>query len=392
MNDRADPSSDDDAEIDERLRRLSEKTRFEPEEVEPRIVQRWEDSGLFHPEPEGQASENYSIAIPPPNITGSLHMGHALNGSIQDALIRYHRMRATDGSSGARTKWILGTDHAGIATQAQVEKALRAEGSSRQEIGREAFVERVWDWRAHYGGTIVKQLKRLGASCDYSEERFTLDTGYARAVIEVFVSLYEKGLIYRDRYIVNWDPGTRSAISDLEVEERQETDLLYSIRYDLRGGGSVTIATVRPETMLADTAVAVNPHDERYKDLVGRTAILPLVGRDLPVIADEYVKRDFGTGQLKVTPAHDPNDFEIGRRHGLDQVSVIGEDGRMTSEAGEDYAGMTVMGARAAVVAALRAGRPDRRDGALFAQRPLLAPLRRADRAADLAAVVHGDG
>jgi valyl-tRNA synthetase len=327
---------------------LESRTRFEPAEVEPRIAARWLQSGLFHPEPEGEAGENYSIAIPPPNVTGSLHMGHALNGSIQDVLIRYHRM------GGRRTKWILGTDHAGIATQAQVEKALRGEGLTRQELGRDEFVRRVWEWREHYGHTIVEQFKRLGASCDYSEERFTLDEDYHRAVVAVFVALYEQGLIYRDRYIVNWDPGSRSAISDLEVEERSERDTLYSIRYDLEGGGSVTIATVRPETMLGDTAVAVHPQDERYRELVGRSAILPLVGRHLPVIADEYVKMEFGTGQLKVTPAHDPNDFEIGRRHELDQVSVIGEDGRMSAEAGERFAGLTVMEARAAVVQALR--------------------------------------
>jgi valyl-tRNA synthetase len=333
--------------MDARLTELEHRTRFEPAEVEPRILARWLQSGLFHPEPEGEAAENYSIAIPPPNVTGSLHMGHALNGSIQDALIRYHRM------GGRRTKWILGTDHAGIATQAQVEKALRAEGTSRQELGREEFVRRVWEWREHYGHTIVEQFKRLGASCDYEEERFTLDDGYHEAVLAVFVALYEQGCIYRDRYIVNWDPGSRSAISDLEVEERRETDTLYSIRYDLEGGGSVTIATVRPETMLGDSAVAVNPADERYTDLVGRRAILPLVGRHLPVIADDYVKTDFGTGQLKVTPAHDPNDFEIGQRHELDQVSVIGEDGHMTAEAGERFAGLTVSEARETVVEAL---------------------------------------
>ncbi len=338
--------------MSERIKELEDRTRFEPTEVEWRIVERWLASGLFHPEPEGSPSENYSIAIPPPNVTGSLHMGHALNGSVQDTLIRYNRMHER------RTKWILGTDHAGIATQAQVEKALRAEGTSRQELGREAFVQRVWEWREHYGHTIVEQFKRLGASCDYSDERFTLDDGYARAVAEVFVGLYEKGWIYRDRYIVNWDPGSRSAISDLEVEERRETDTLYSIVYDLEGGGTVTIATVRPETMLGDTAVAVNPADERYRDLVGRLAILPLVGRHLPVIADDYVKMDFGTGQLKITPAHDPNDFEIGRRHELDQVSVIGEDGRMMAEAGERFAGLTVMQAREAVVVELeREGR-----------------------------------
>ncbi|MGH2853697.1 MAG: valine--tRNA ligase [Solirubrobacteraceae bacterium] len=335
--------------MSERIGELEERTRFEPAEVEPRIAARWLESGLFHPEPQGDARESYSIAIPPPNVTGSLHMGHALNGSIQDVLIRYHRML------GRRTKWILGTDHAGIATQAQVEKALRAEGTSRHELGREEFVRRVWEWREHYGHTIVEQLKRLGASCDYSEERFTLDEGYHRAVVAVFVELYEQGLIYRDRYIVNWDPGSHSAISDLEVEERRERDTLYSIRYDVEGGGAVTIATVRPETMLGDTAVAVHPQDERYRELVGRSAILPLVGRHLPIVADEYVKMDFGTGQLKVTPAHDPADFEIGQRHELDQVSVIGEDGRMTSEAGERFAGLTVMEARAAVVEALRA-------------------------------------
>jgi valyl-tRNA synthetase len=336
---------------------LENRTRFEPAEVEPRITERWLQSGLFHPAPEGSATENYSIAIPPPNITGSLHMGHALNGAIQDVLIRFNRMQSQRiESPPARTKWILGTDHAGIATQAQVEKALKAEGTSRQEIGREAFERRVWEWREHYGHRIIEQFKRLGASCDYEEERFTLDEGYHRAVVKVFVDLYEQGLIYRDRYIVNWDPGSRSAISDLEVEERKETDTLYSIRYDLDGedGGSVMIATVRPETMLGDTAVAVNPQDERYRELVGRIAVLPLIGRHLPIIADEYVKMDFGTGQLKVTPAHDPNDFEIGQRHELEQVSVIGEDGRMTSEAGECFAGLTVMQARAAVVEALK--------------------------------------
>ena len=222
--------------MSERIAELQQRTRFEPEEVESRITQRWLSSGLFHPEPEGEAAQNYSVAIPPPNVTGSLHMGHALNGSVQDTLVRYHRMKARTQTPASQTKWILGTDHAGIATQAQVEKALRAEGLSRQELGREEFVKRVWEWREHYGHTIVEQFKRLGASCDYSEERFTLDEDYARAVVEVFVRLYEKGWIYRDRYIVNWDPGSRSAISDLEVEERRETDTLYSIRYNLDGG------------------------------------------------------------------------------------------------------------------------------------------------------------
>ncbi len=337
---------------------LESVTRFDPAEVEPRISARWLASGLFHPAPEGDAAENYAIAIPPPNVTGSLHMGHALNGTIQDVLVRYHRMH------GRRTKWILGTDHAGIATQAVVERALREEGLTRLQVGREEFLRRAWAWREHYGHAIVEQFKRLGASCDYDEERFTLDEGYHRAVVAVFVALYEEGLIYRDRYIVNWDPGSHSAISDLEVQERRERDVLYSVRYDLEGGGEVTIATVRPETMLGDTAVAVHPEDERYRALVGRHAILPLVGRHLPVIADEHVRTDFGTGVLKVTPAHDPADFEIGVRHELDQVSVVGEDGRLTSEAGERFAGLTALEGRAAVVAALR------EEGRLVAEEP----------------------
>src|SRR5215217_2534098 len=328
---------------------LEAQTRYDPADAEPRVAARWEASGLFHPEPGGSPEDTYSIAIPPPNVTGALHMGHALNNTMQDALIRLNRMR------GRRTKWILGTDHAGIATQTQVEKALKAEGTSRGEIGREAFVERTWEWTHLYGGTIVEQLKRLGASLDYEDERFTLDDAYHHAVLKVFVDLYEKGLIYRDNYMVNWDPGSRSAISDLEVEEREVSDTLYYIDYPLASGhGSLTIATVRPETMLADTAIAVHPDDERYTRLVGEAAILPLVGRRLKIIADPYVKPEFGTGALKITPGHDPNDFEIGRNHGLDEISAIGEDGRMTEAAGERFAGMTALEAREAVVAALR--------------------------------------
>src|SRR3954454_14903574 len=327
---------------------LQQRTRWDPAETEPRIVERWLRSGLFHPEPEGEAEENYSLAIPPPNVTGSLHMGHGLVLSIEDVLIRDHRLL------GKRTKWIFGTDHAGIATQRVVEKQLEAEGTSREAIGREAFMERVWEWRRQDGSRIVEQTQRMGASCDYDDERFTLDDDYVAAVMKVFVALYEKGLVYRDRYLVNWDPGLRSAISDLEVEEREVTDTLYSIAYPLEGGGEIVVATVRPETMLADTAVAVNPEDERYRDLIGRTAILPVVGRRLPIIGDSYVKTDFGTGALKITPGHDPNDFEIGRKHGLDELTVIGEDGRLTEAAGERFAGLTALEAREAVVAALR--------------------------------------
>jgi valyl-tRNA synthetase len=328
---------------------LESQTRYDPSEVEPRVVARWLESGLFHPSPKGTAEENYSIAIPPPNVTGALHMGHALNDAIQDCLIRRARAR------GRRAKWILGTDHAGIATQSQVEKALQQEGTSREELGREEFIRRVWRWREQYGGTIIEQLKRLGASCDYDGERFTLDARYAEAVLNVFVALYEKGYIYRDRYMVNWDPGLGSAISDLEVEEREVTDTLYYIDYPLESGsGAITVATVRPETMLADTAVAVNPSDARYQRLIGETAILPLVGRKLKIIADEYVKPDFGTGALKITPGHDPNDFEIGRRHALEQISVIGEDGRMTPPAPERFVALSVAEAAETIVAELR--------------------------------------
>jgi valyl-tRNA synthetase len=328
---------------------LEQRTRYDPAEVEGRVFERWREAGIFHPKPEGEAGENYSIAVPPPNVTGSLHMGHALNGAIQDACIRVARMR------GRRTKWIYGTDHAGIATQVKVEEALAAEGTTKEELGREAFIERVWRWREEYGSTITGQYQRLGASLDYDDERFTMDDRYARAVLHVFVRLFEKGLIYRDNYMVNWDPGARSAISDLEVVQREQEDTLYMVDYPLESGsGSVTIATVRPETILADTAIAVNPADERYSRLVGEAAILPLVGRRLRVIADEHVDPEFGTGALKVTPGHDPTDFEIGRRHGLEEVTVIGEDGRMTEAAGERFAGLHVDEARAAVVAALR--------------------------------------
>jgi valyl-tRNA synthetase len=340
-------------------KKLEEKTRYEPAEVERRLFAEWMEAGYFHPRAEGRPEDNFSVAIPPPNVTGVLHMGHALNGSMQDALVRMNRMR------GRNTLWTLGTDHAGIATQAVVEKMLREEGTSRQELGREAFVERVWAWKEEYGSQIVEQYKRLGASLDYENERFTLDEGYVRAVHRVFKQLYDKGYIYRDNYMVNWDPGSHSAISDLEVENREVEDTLYSIDYPVEGSDRVlTVATVRPETMLADTAVAVNPGDERYEELIGQHCILPLVGRRLPIIADEHVDPEFGTGALKITPGHDPNDFEIGRRHGLEEIGVIGPDGRMSEEAGEPFAGLSAAEAQGAVVSALR------KEGLLRAEEP----------------------
>jgi valyl-tRNA synthetase len=340
-------------------KKLEETTRYDAGEVESRVFNEWMEGGYFHPEPEGAAVDNFSVAIPPPNVTGALHMGHALNGSMQDALVRMNRMR------GRNTLWVLGTDHAGIATQAVVEKMLHEEGTSRRELGREAFVERVWAWKEEYGSRIVEQYKRLGASLDYENERFTLDEGYVRAVYRVFKQLYDKGYIYRDHYMVNWDPGSHSAISDLEVENREVEDTLYSIDYPVEGSDRVlTVATVRPETMLADTAVAVNPDDERYAGLVGQHCVLPLVGRRLPIIADEHVDPEFGTGALKITPGHDPNDFEIGRRHGLEEIGVIGPDGRMSEDAGERFAGLGAAEAQEAVVAALR------EDGRLRAEEP----------------------
>jgi valyl-tRNA synthetase len=336
---------------DQARKALEETTRWDPSGVEERIFGRWLEGGYFHPEATGTAEENYSISIPPPNVTGALHMGHALNGTVQDVLTRVNRMR------GRNTLWLPGTDHASIAVHAVLEKELRKEGVSRHDLGRERFLERAWDWKERHGSLIIQQFKRLGASVDYERERFTMDPGYVRAVYEVFVSLYEKGYIYRDHYIVNWDVGSRSVISDLEVENREVTDRLFSIAYPLAdGSGEVVIATVRPETMLADTAVAVNPGDERYTHLVGRECVLPLVGRRLPIIADEHVDPEFGTGALKITPAHDPNDFEIGRAHGLEEISVIGEDGRLTEAAGERFAGLTVAEAQEAVVEALREG------------------------------------
>lgn len=309
--------------------------RLVPSEMEARWSAAWEDAGVGSADPARDAPA-YSIAIPPPNVTGVLHMGHALNNTIQDLLVRTHRM------AGDETMWICGTDHAGIATQAIVEKSLAAEGIGRAELGRDEFIARVWRWREEYGGRIIDQLRRLGCTLDYGRERFTMDRGYADAVARVFVDLHAKGHIYRDHYMVNWDPGLGSAISDLEVEDREVEDELVSIAYPLSdGSGEIVVSTVRPETMLGDTAVAVHPDDDRYRHLVGRSCTLPLTGREIPVVADAHAQPEFGSGALKVTPAHAMDDFDIARRHDLPAVGVIGEDGRMTADAGERYAGLT---------------------------------------------------
>jgi valyl-tRNA synthetase len=324
----------------------SAKQGYDPRGVEERWYQSWEERGLFRADVD-DPSPPYSIVIPPPNVTGSLHMGHALNNTLQDILIRWHRMR------GDNTLWMPGTDHAGIATQNVVERQLRAEGLTREQVGREAFVQRVWRWKAESGGTIIRQLKRLGASCDWERERFTLDPGLSDAVKEVFCQLYEAGLIYRGDYIINWCPRCRTALSDLEVEYEDRAGRLWHIRYPMvEGEGDVVVATTRPETMLGDTAVAANPEDPRYRRLIGRTVRLPLLGRAIPVVADAYVDPAFGTGLVKVTPAHDAKDFEAGLRHGLAQVKVIADDGRMTEAAGP-YAGLDRYECRKRVVADL---------------------------------------
>ncbi len=320
---------------------------YEPQEVEARLYAEWEAGGYFHAEPT-PGKPKYSITIPPPNVTGSLHMGHALNHSVQDALGRWHRMR------GFTTLILPGTDHAGIATQTVVEREIAKDGETRYTLGREAFVERVWLWKEQYGARIISQLKRLGCSYDWSRERFTMDAGYADAVVEAFVRFYDAGLIYRGKRLVNWCCFHQTVISDIEVEEEEQAGHLWHIRYPFAdGSGSVTVATTRPETMLGDAAVAVNPQDERYFGLIGKEFALPLSDRKIPLIADEYAQAEFGTGAVKVTPAHDPNDYEAGLRHNLPQITVIGFDGTMTPEAGDRYAGLDRYEARNLVVADL---------------------------------------
>ncbi len=320
---------------------------YRPAEVEPRLYARWESSGAFSCGRRPGAAP-YCIVIPPPNVTGSLHMGHALNNTLQDILIRFARMRGHD------VLWQPGTDHAGIATQMVVERRLAEEGGpSRRELGREAFVDRIWKWKEESGGTITTQLRRLGASCDWSRERFTMDEGLSQAVLKVFVDLYKQGLIYKDKRLVNWDPKLETAISDLEVDQRETQGNLWYFKYPVEGeaGTYLTVATTRPETMLGDTAVAVHPEDERYHHLVGRYCILPLVGRRIPIIADEYADPEQGSGAVKITPAHDFNDFEVGRRHGLEMINVFDEKAHINDNAPERYRGLERFAARERIVA-----------------------------------------
>ena len=321
---------------------------YAPQDIERRIYERWESHGWFAPRGQGAP---YCIMIPPPNVTGTLHMGHAFQHTLMDALTRYHRMRGED------ALWQPGTDHAGIATQMVVERQLNAEGRGRTDLGRAAFIERVWQWRAQSGGTIAGQMRRLGDSVDWSRDRFTLDPGLTRAVVEVFVRLHEEGLIYRGKRLVNWDPVLLTALSDLEVQSQEEEGLLWHLRYPLEdGSGHVVVATTRPETMLGDVAVAVHPDDERYRHLVGRKVLLPLAGRAIPMIADLYVDPNFGSGCVKITPAHDFNDYEVGQRHGLPLINVFTERAAMNDAVPERFRGLDRFEARTRVVAELEAG------------------------------------
>ena len=318
-------------------------SKFQPQEVEAGKYQWWVDSGVFHPNEDSNA-EPYSIVIPPPNVTGKLHLGHAWDVTLQDMIIRQKRMQGFD------TLWLPGMDHAGIATQAKVEEKLRGEGLSRYDLGREKFLEQTWEWKEEYASHIREQWAKMGISVDYRRERFTLDKGLSDAVKKVFVTLYEKGLIYRGEYIINWDPKAKTSLSDIEVIHKDVEGAFYHMNYPLAdGSGFLEIATTRPETLLGDTAVAVHPDDERYQALIGKTVILPLMNREIPIIADEYVEQDFGTGVVKITPAHDPNDFEVGNRHNLPRINVMNDDATMNELAGK-YEGMDRFVARKAIV------------------------------------------
>jgi len=316
---------------------------YDPKQVEDKLYKKWMEKGYFHPEID-KNKEPFTIVIPPPNITGQLHMGHALDNTLQDILIRWKRMQKYC------TLWVPGTDHASIATEAKIVEAMAKEGLTKEQIGREKFLERAWDWKAHYGGRIVEQLKKLGSSCDWERERFTMDEGLSKAVREVFIRLYNKGLIYRGERIINWCPKCNTSISDAEVEYEEKDGHFWHIKYPVKDSDEyIIVATTRPETMLGDTAVAVHPDDERYKHLIGKKVILPLVNREIPVIADTYVDKEFGTGAVKITPAHDPNDFEIGLRHNLEQIRVMNDDASMNSFAGP-YCGMDRYDARKKIV------------------------------------------
>ncbi len=339
--------------ISERMQEMRKELakNYDPSQFEERIYNEWCDKNYFAPDAD-KKKPAFSIVIPPPNVTGQLHMGHALDETLQDILVRTKRMQ------GYSTLWVPGTDHAGIATQIKVEENLRVnEGLTRYDLGREKFLERVWDWKNQYGSRIINQLKKLGSSCDWSRERFTMDEGCSRAVREVFVNLYNKGLIYRGYRIINWCPNCRTALSDAEVEYTEQPGSFWHIRYPVKDSNEfVTVATTRPETMLGDTAVAVHPEDERYAHLIGKTLMLPLVGREIPVIADDYVEKDFGTGCVKITPAHDPNDFEVGKRHDLEIIKVMNDDATISEQYGGKYAGMDRYTARKAIVSDLEAG------------------------------------
>ena len=318
-------------------------TRFDPQAIESEIYQAWEENGAFVAHRE-EGKKPFTIVMPPPNITGQLHMGHAMDCILQDAPIRYHRMK------GDPTLWLPGTDHAAIATEVKIVDAMRKEGLTKESIGREAFLKRAWDWKKEFGGRIVNQQRRMGVSCDWSRERFTMDEGCSKAVREVFVRLYEKNLIYRGQRMINWCPSCQSALSDAEVEYKEQKGHLWYIRYPgTDGDEGVVVATTRPETMLGDTGVAVNPNDERYAALVGKKVILPIMNRELPVVADDYVEMDFGTGAVKMTPAHDPNDFEVGLRHHLDIITVTNDDGTMNENAGK-FNGMDPIECRKAIL------------------------------------------
>ena len=324
------------------------ENKFNPKDFEDKIYKNWEEKGYFKPS-EDKSKKPYTIVIPPPNITGKLHMGHALDETIQDLLIRYKRMQ------GYNALWLPGTDHAAIATEAKVVAKLKEEGTSKEKLGREEFLKRAWEWKKEYGGIIINQIKKLGCSCDWDRERFTMDEGLSNAVKHVFVDLYNKGLIYKGKKMINWCPYCKTSISDAEVEYEEEPTHLWHIRYKVKGEENryVVVATTRPETMLGDTGVAVHPADERYKDLVGKTVILPIMNKEIPVVADEFVEKEFGTGAVKLTPAHDPNDYESGERHGLEVVEVFDENGKMNDLVPE-YAGMDIYEAREKIVEKLK--------------------------------------